>query len=170
MTAKKATTKSLPSQVIRVHPGPNVSYPEGTPKLERLPREFLDQGHSLDTWRALVEHPAITLAAEIFKEAHALKEKLSEWMDDFGFMDDPGKTAIHDCKHIPRRLEAYLSEYGTSMRFVRDHFRGLAWAVGCALDMTRDCIPDVEDKQHTVANVARLLGMTGQGKEPMAAR
>lgn len=144
------------TSTARVHPGPWGSYPPGTPKLEQLPHEFREYEHTLATWRAYVTHPAVVDAEEIFCDAQAIGEKLKAWLKRFEDIKDPGEHAIESAG-LP--VPEYIVEHGTTMRWVAEHFRGLAWAVACAIDFTECAIPEIDDEQNKPANIARLLGV-----------
>ena len=141
-----------------LHPDPYHSYPHGTPRMERLPSDFLDNEHTAATWEAFITSPAVVEANAILAAAEQLQEQLNTWLAKHADDKDPGAAVI---KAAGLPLPRPLAEYGTEMRHVRHNFAGLAWAVGTAVSGL-DVVPNSDDPQNDPANIRRLLGLAGQ--------
>ncbi len=152
------TGRSATPATERVHPGPFDTYPPKTPKLEQLPSEYRDYGHTPATWTSFITAPAIVEAHAIYKAAESLSELVSDWIEKHHDEADPGAAAI-SAAGLP--LPVSIADHGTEAKWIRNHMPGLAWCLKSFIDWM-DFLPDPDDLQNAPSNVRRLLGLSGQ--------
>lgn len=78
-------------------------------------------------------------ADEIHHEAADVLDKVEAWLREHGRHADPGRAAIR-AAGVPVPPE--VAKYGTPMKGLAEHLRGLRWALAAYVDLTRDKTPD----------------------------